>query len=121
MVTEPRRTVMKKVLYAGLSALALLAACSKQEPPAPAAVADPDAEDMVSHPPAAPKPAKPKNWNRMATGMMTLLADAPECQRYKDEMLAIAQTPLDGTPPRDPVLVIAEAHDQHCSKKSREQ
>ena len=110
---------MKRAIYAGLSALILLAACSKQEPAAPATVAEPDAEDMVSHPATPPPPPKPKDWNKMATGMLVLLADAPECQKYKDELLAIAQTPVDGTPTRDPALVVAEAHDQHCSKKSR--
>jgi hypothetical protein len=51
--------------------------------------------------------------------MMSLLADAPECQSYRDELQAIVDAPAGTEPARAPSLVVAAAHDAGCSKKSR--
>ena len=96
-----------------------LAACSKQGPTAPAQ--DHDEEEGVTAPAAPAEPAKPADYAMRAQGMMSLLADAPECQSYRDDLQAIVDAPAGTTPARDPAHVVAAAHDAGCSKKSRAQ
>ena len=110
----------KRTAFAGFIALLFLAACSKQEPPAAASAGDPEEEQAVAAAPA-PEPAPPQDYEKTATGMMSLLSDKPECQRFHDELHTIAQTPLGSQPTRDPAYVVAEAHAQGCSKKSEQQ
>jgi hypothetical protein len=111
----------KRTAFAGFIALLLLAACSKQEPPAAASAGDPDEEEQTMAAPPAPEPAPPQDYSKTATGMMSLLSDKPECQRFHEELRTIAQTPLGSQPARDPAYVVAEAHAQGCSKKSEQQ
>ena len=109
-------TTMHKYALAGLLALALMACSGKQEPAADAT----DDEEVAAAAPA-PAEAAPQDYARTAEGVMTLLADAPECQSYRDELQAIVDAPA-GTPPaRDPAVIVAAAHDAGCSKKSRGQ
>lgn len=110
--------MIKKTAFAGFIALVFLAACSKQEPPAPVSADDPEEETSMAAPPA-PEPAPPQDYSKTATGMMSLLADTPDCQRFHAELQSIAQTPLGSQPSRDPALVVAEAHAQGCSKKAQ--
>ena len=109
-----------KFAFPGLLALVLLAACSGKQEPAAGAVVDDEEEETVGTP-APPAPEPPKDYARMAQGMMSLLADAPECQSYRDELQAIVDAPAGATPAREPALVVAAAHDAKCSKKSRGQ
>jgi hypothetical protein len=109
---------IKKFALTGLLALAFLAACSgKQQPPA----ATPAAADEEQEPPVAtePAPEPPKDYAKQATGMMSLLSAAPECQSYRDELQAIANAPAGAQPAREPAQVVAAAHEANCSKKSR--
>ena len=110
----------KKTALTGLIALAFVAAgCSKQEAP-PSAVQD-DEEEVTSAAPApVTQPELPKDYNLRATGMAALLSERPECQRFRDELATIAQTPEGQKPARDPALVVAEAHEQGCSKKAEQ-
>jgi hypothetical protein len=102
----------------GLLALALLAACSgKQEPAGSAVVDEEEQETAAAAAPSAPKP--PKDHAGMAQGMMSLLADAPECQSYRDELQAIVDAPAGTEPAKSPSLIVAAAHHAGCSKKSR--
>jgi hypothetical protein len=102
----------------GLLALALLAGCSgKQEPAAGPATADDEKESATTAAPPAAQPAK--DYAKMALGMMSLLAEAPECQSYRDELQAIADAPAGTKPAREPSLIVAAAHDAGCSKKAR--
>ena len=112
-------TTIRNHALPALLALALLAACSgKQEPAAGAAVND-DEQEPVAAPAPAPAPKPPKDYAKMAQGMMSLLAEAPECQSYRDELQAIVDAPA-GTPPaREPSMIVAAAHDAGCSKKAR--
>jgi hypothetical protein len=108
--------MIKKTVLAGVVALAFVAACSKQEPPA--AVTE-DQEEEAVEAAAAPEAPPAQDYSITATGVMSLLADVPECQRYFDELREIAKTPLGTQAPRDPAEVVAEAHAQGCSKKAR--
>ncbi len=113
------RTTIRNFALPGLLALVFLAACSPKQPPpvGTPAVGDEEKETVGSPAPLAPEP--PKDYAKMAQGMMSLLAEAPECQAYRDELQAIVDAPA-GTPPaREPSLVVAAAHDAGCSKKSR--
>ena len=106
---------MTRNTIAGFIALALLAAgCSKQAPTTP--VDDDEAEVTT----AAPAPEPPVDYGKRATGMATLLSERPECQRFRDELAAIAQTPQGQKPAREPAIVVAEAHEQGCSKKAEQ-
>ncbi|HEX6571130.1 MAG TPA: hypothetical protein VF055_03840 [Steroidobacteraceae bacterium] len=107
-------TITKFALPA-LLALALVAACSGKQEPAAGAAMDDEEEETAGTP--APEPSK--DYVKMAQGMMSLLADAPECQSYRDELQAIVDAPAGATPAREPSHVVAAAHDAGCSKKSR--
>lgn len=113
--------MMKRTPFAALCALLLLAACSKEESAPTAHADDPEEESSMPASPPEPKPEPSKDYNRIATGMVSLLADKPECQRFVDELRTIAQTPMGSKPARDPAMVVAEAHQQGCSKKSQGQ
>jgi hypothetical protein len=109
---------MNKTAFAGLVALTFLAAaCSKQAPPAPA---QDDAEEETAGTPAPPAREPSKDYGKQANGMLSLLADAPECQSWHDELQSIIDAPA-GTISRDPAEVVAAAHTAGCSKKARDQ
>ena len=112
--------IIRNYAWTGLLALALLAACSaKQEPAAGPAMDDEEKAETTAAPAAPPAAQAPRDYSKMAQGMMSLLADAPECQSYRDELQAIADAPAGTKPAREPSLVVAAAHDAGCSKKSR--
>jgi hypothetical protein len=101
--------------------LLFLAACSKPSTePATQGQAE-DEQDSVSAPAPAAEPTKEFDYPKMAQGMMALLSERPECQRFRDELQAMIDAPGGTKPPRDPSYVVAEAHDARCSKKSEQQ
>ena len=111
--------MIKKTALTGLIALAFLAAaCSKQQAP-PTAVQDDEEEVTTAAPAPASQPEPSTDYAGQATGMMSLLSSAPECQAYRDELQAIADAPAGTTPAREPSLIVAAAHDAGCSKKAR--
>jgi hypothetical protein len=96
----------------------LLAACSKQAPsPAPD-----DADDGESAPAAAVQAQPAPTYDsakvaEMATGMLVMIDDAPQCQAFRDQLQAIANAPA-GTPPSvAPSAVVAQANEAGCAKK----
>ncbi|HET7204617.1 MAG TPA: hypothetical protein VFI92_14740 [Steroidobacteraceae bacterium] len=103
----------------GLLALVFLAACSPKQPQPVATPAVDDADEETVGSPAQPRPKPPTDYAGQATGMLSLLADAPECQSYRDELQAIAQTPAGAKPAKEPSRVVAEAHKAGCSKSAR--
>jgi hypothetical protein len=108
----------KTAVLAAAVTLALLAACAKQEPAADAA--QQDVEDGADFADASPRPAEPPpppaDPKKLAAGMVSLIADAPECQAWRDQLQAVA----DGAPATDePAMIVAKAHDANCSKKAR--
>lgn len=109
-----------KTTFAGLVALAFLAvACSQQAPPVPAQQDDEEEITTTAPAPAAATEQPPQDYPKMAQGMMGLLAhDKPECQRFHEEMQAIIDAPPRTAPPRDPAVIVAEAHEAGCSTKS---
>jgi hypothetical protein len=110
---------MHRYALAGLLALMLTACSGKHEPAAGTAEDAADADVAATAP--APQAEPPADYAKMAEGVMSLLADAPECQSYRDELQTIVDAPPGTQPARDPALVVAAAHDAGCSKKSRGQ
>lgn len=109
--------MIKKTVVAAM-VLVFVAACSKPAP-APKAADHEDDEETVSAPAAAPQPEKPKDYAKQAQGVMSLLSQAPECKQWRDELQAIIDAPAGTKPVRDPIQVVAAAHDARCSKKAR--
>jgi len=107
-----------RTAWLGLVALALLAACSKQAPPP----ATPAADDEESAPAAALQPQPAPTYDNakvaeMATGMLLMIDDAPQCQAFRDQLQAIANAPA-GTPPSlAPSAIVAQANAAGCAKK----
>ena len=100
-----------------LAAFLSVAACSRQAPPEAASV---DFEDREPAPAVVAEQPKPVyDYEKLAGGMLMLIADAPECQKYRDELQAIASLPMGATAEKDPAKVVAAAHDAGCSTKSR--
>ena len=99
----------------GLVALGLLvAACSKQAP-APATATDEEAAPPVA---AQPEPHAP-NYDRaaMATGMLSLIDTAPQCQTFRDQLEAAGKTPADQPLALEPSAIVAKANEAGCAKK----
>ncbi len=94
----------------------LVAACSKQAP-APA----PDDDEEVAAPAAAaqPEPHAP-NYDRaaMATGMLSLIDTAPQCQTFRDQLETIAKSPADQPMALEPSAIVAKANEAGCAKKN---
>ena len=112
-----------KVL-AGLATLLFVVACSKEgptRPPPGESARGHAAAEEVAPGVAAVEPERTYDYAKMANGMLVLIADAPECQKYRDELQAIASLPPGTKPDKDPSKVVAEAHDARCSTRSREQ
>jgi hypothetical protein len=107
------RTTLLGLVMLGL----LVAACSKQAP-APAPVA---ADEETAPAAAQPEPAAPTydsaKMAKMATGMLVMIDEAPQCQTFRDQLQAIADAPA-GTPPSvAPSAIVAQANDAGCAKK----
>ena len=102
----------------GIVVVAILAACSKQAPP-PASTAVDDEESTpaaVAPPPPAPTYDSAK-VAEMATGMLVMIDDAPQCQAFRDQLQALANAPA-GTPPSvAPSAIVAQANEAGCAKK----
>ena len=92
----------------------LVAACSKQAP-APVPATDEEATTPVA---PQPEPHAP-TYDRaaMATGMLSLIDTAPQCQTYRDQLEAVAKTPADQPLTVDPSAIVAQANDAGCAKK----
>ncbi len=102
----------------GLVVLALLAACSKQAPPPAATVAD----DEESTPAAAVQPQPAPTYDsakiaEMATGMLVMIDDSPQCQNFRDQLQAIANAPAGSPPSVAPSAIVAQANEAGCAKK----
>ena len=97
--------------------MALLAACSKQAPPpAPAATDQESAPAAAVQPPPAPTYDSAK-MAEMATGMLVMIDEAPQCQTFRDQLQAIASAPA-GTPPSvAPSAIVVQANEAGCAKK----
>jgi hypothetical protein len=102
----------------GIVVLALLAACSKQAPPpAPA-----DTDDAESAPVAAAQPQPAPTYDsakvaEMATGMLVMIDDAPQCQAFRDQLQALANAPAGSPPSVAPSAIVAQANAAGCAKK----
>jgi len=101
----------------GLVVLALLAACSKQAPP-PA----PAAEDEESAPATAVQPTPAPTYDsakmaKMATGMLVMIDEAPQCQTFRDQLQAIANAPAGAPPSVAPTAIVVQANEAGCAKK----
>lgn len=100
----------------GMVVLALLAACSKQAPPS-APVADQESTPAaVAPPPPAPTYDSAK-VAAMATGMLVMIDDAPQCQTFRDQLQAIANAPAGSPPAVAPSAIVAQANEAGCAKK----
>jgi len=94
----------------------LAAACSKQ-----ASVPAPAAADQETAPAAAeqPKPAAAPAYDsaKMASGMLVLIDEAPQCQTFRDQLQAIANAPAGAPPSVAPSAIVAQANEAGCAKK----
>jgi len=53
----------------------------------------------------------------MATGMLVMIDEAPQCQTFRDQLQAIASAPA-GTPPSvAPSAIVVQANEAGCAKK----
>ena len=110
--------MMNRTTLAGLVVLGLLAAACSKQAPAPA----PGAADEETAPAAAqPEPAAPAydsaRLARMATGMLVMIDEAPQCQTFRDQLQAIANAPAGSRPPVEPSAIVAQANEAGCAKK----
>ena len=102
----------------GVVALALLTACSKQAtPPAPAT------GDEESAPAAAVQPTPAPTYDRvelarMATGMLALIDEAPQCQTFRDQLQVIIDAPEGAPPSVSPSAIVVQANEAGCAKKT---
>ena len=53
----------------------------------------------------------------MATGMLSLIDTAPQCQTFRDQLEAIAKAPADQPQAVEPSAVVAQANEAGCAKK----
>ncbi len=98
--------------------LALLAACSKQAPPT--AAADDDGKESAPAAAVPPQPAPTYDSAKvaeMATGMLVMIDDAPQCQAFRDQLQALANAPADAPPSVAPSAIVAQANAAGCAKK----
>ncbi|MBK6452192.1 MAG: hypothetical protein IPF84_06470 [Proteobacteria bacterium] len=98
--------------------MALLAACSKQAPP-PAA-ADDDGKESAPAAAVPPQPAPTYDSAKvaeMATGMLVMIDDAPQCQAFRDQLQALANAPAGAPPSVAPSAIVAQANAAGCAKK----
>ncbi|MDH4167731.1 MAG: hypothetical protein OEY13_07190 [Gammaproteobacteria bacterium] len=103
----------------GLAVLGLLvAACSKQAPAPTPVAADEEAAPAAA---AQPEPAAPTydsaTMAKMATGMLVMIDDAPQCQAFRDRLQAIANAPAGSPPSVAPSAIVAQANEAGCAKK----
>jgi hypothetical protein len=106
-----------RTAWLGLVVFALLAACSKQAPPpTPAAADDESTPAAVAQPQPAPT-YDSAEVARMATGMLVMIDDAPQCQAFRDQLQAIASAPADAPPSVAPSAIVAQANEAGCAKK----
>jgi hypothetical protein len=102
----------------GLLAVALLAGCSKQAPaPAPADGNEGPPPAAAVQPPPAPTYDSAK-LAEMATGMLTLIDEAPQCQTFRDQLQAIANAPADAPAAVSPSSIVVQANEAGCAKKA---
>ena len=98
--------------------LALLAACSKQAPPT--AAADDDGKESAPAAAVPPQPAPTYDSAKvaeMATGMLVMIDDAPQCQAFRDQLQALANAPAGAPPSVAPSAIVAQANEAGCAKK----
>jgi hypothetical protein len=53
----------------------------------------------------------------MATGMMVLIDEAPQCQTFRDQLQAIADAPEGAPPAASPSSIVVQANEAGCAKK----
>ena len=107
-----------RTAWLGLVLLALLAACSKQAPPT--AAADDDGKESAPAAAVPPQPAPTYDSAKvaeMATGMLVMIDDAPQCQAFRDQLQALANAPADAPPSVAPSAIVAQANAAGCAKK----
>jgi hypothetical protein len=101
----------------GMVALVLLAACSKQAPPpAPAAAGADSAPVAVVPPPPAPTYDSAR-LAELATGMLVMIDETPQCQTFRDQLQAIIDAPAGSPPGVAPSAIVAKANEAGCAKK----
>ena len=106
------RTTLAGLVVLGL----LLAACSKQAP-APVAADEATAPAAVAQPEPAAPTYDSATMARMATGMLVMIDDAPQCQAFRDQLQAIANAPAGAPPSVAPSAIVAQANEAGCAKK----
>lgn len=107
-----------RTAWLGLVLLALLAACSKQAPPT--AAADDDGKESAPAAAVPPQPAPTYDSAKvaeMATGMLVMIDDAPQCQAFRDQLQALANAPAGAPPSVAPSAIVAQANAAGCAKK----
>ena len=106
------RTTLVGLVVLGL----LVAACSKQAP-APVAADEATAPAAVAQPEPAAPTYDSATMARMATGMLVMIDDAPQCQAFRDQLQAIANAPAGAPPSVAPSAIVAQANEAGCAKK----
>lgn len=109
---------MNKTLpLAGVMALVVLAACSRQAP-APAADDEADASAAVAPQPEPPRPSMgPADY---PARLLPLVDERPECQPFRAELEEAGKVQSDDPLPVDMNQVnaiVARAHDAGCTRK----
>ncbi len=102
----------------GVLALAMLAACSKQAPPQPAA------EEPAAKPPAeqAPPPDKPVEYDRakFVSGLLAIIDTQPQCEPFRAELEAAGKAsdgPLMQSEVDKMTKIVSRSRQEGCYKK----
>jgi hypothetical protein len=106
---------MKRTAVLGVMALVILAACAKKAPPAASDDEEASPPARAASPPA--EPASTVNLAEKAAGMLSLIATAPECQKFRDQLEAVAKAPQGPAPLDDMARIVEAAHEAGCSRK----
>lgn len=84
-------------------------------PPAP--VMDQESTPAAVVPPPPAPTYDSAKVAEMATGMLVMIDDAPQCQAFRDQLQALANAPADAPPSVAPSAIVAQANAAGCAKK----
>ena len=108
----------KRLALAGVMALAMLAGCSK---PAPAPSVEDDEEEVAAAVAPQPEPTKPSMGPAdYPAKLMPLIDERPECQPFRDELVAAGK--VESTDPlpidmNEVNKIIGRASEAGCTRK----
>ena len=102
--------MMKRTAFVCVTALAMLAACSKPTPPQESA----DGKAAVASA-TGPATAPAIDRARMAEGMLSLIDTGPQCQAFRAELEQAGKSVAGPADANDLSQIVVKAHQAGCS------